>query len=95
MGLSVRRVAEIVGVDISGLLRIERGASQPKRETAAAIYSFYDGAIPLGMIYDPVNPTYADWLTKKKKTELKRRAADLLERYPELGESDRRRSTAG
>lgn len=92
MGLSVRRVAEVLELDISGLSRIERGASLPKRETAAAIFDFYGGAIPLGMVYDPTHATYDDWLSKPQKKRLKARGAELVKRWPELAESDRRKT---
>lgn len=91
MGLPVRRVAELLELDISGLLRIERGSSLPKRDTAAAIYEFYRGAIPLGMVYDPLHSSYDAWLTKKKQRELKARGRALVDEFPELAESDRRK----
>lgn len=94
MGLSVRRVAEILELDISGLVRIERGESLPKRDTAGAIFDFYGGAIPLGMVYDPRHPTYDAWLTKKRKHELKGLGRELVSKHPDLAESDRRRSAA-
>lgn len=92
MGLSVRRVAEVLGTDISGYTRIEKGAALPKRDTAREIATFFGNVIPLGMVYDPCNPTYDDWLTRRKRTELKARGAELVREYPELAESDRRKA---
>src|SRR5262245_41033684 len=92
MGLSVRRVAEILELDISGLSRIERGESLPKRDTAGELFAFYLEALPLGLIYDPRHPTYGEWLTAKKKRELRLVAAALVRKHPELAESDRRKA---
>lgn len=52
-GLSLDQVAEIVGTDPTNLSRVEKGAQVPKRELARALFEFYDGAVPLGTIYDP------------------------------------------
>lgn len=92
MGLSVRRVAEHLGIDISGLSRIERGKSMPKRNTASSIYAFYDGAVPLGMVYDPTHPVFDTWLTKEKTRELEKAGKHLRTRHPQLAETDRRRT---
>lgn len=52
-GLSLDQVAGIVGTDPTNLSRVEKGAQVPKRELARALFEFYDGAVPLGVIYDP------------------------------------------
>lgn len=52
-GLSLDQVAGCVGTDPTNLSRVERGAQVPKRELARALFEFYDGAVPLGTIYDP------------------------------------------
>ena len=91
MSLSVRRVAEHLGLDISGLMRIERGTSLPKRSAASVIWAFYGGAVPLGLIYDSKHKSFRDWLTAEKKIALKAHARTLVTEYPELAESDRRK----
>lgn len=90
-GIPVRRMAEFLELDISGLVRIERGQSTPKPTTAAAVWSFYGGAVPLGMIYDTGHPSYADWLTKAKEKELAALGRRLVQKHPELAEHDRRK----
>lgn len=52
-GLSLDHVAEAVGTGKGNLRRVENGDQVPKRELARALFSFYNGAIPLGRIYDP------------------------------------------
>lgn len=52
-GLSLAQVAETVSTDVANLYRIEKGEQVPKRALARALFDFYDGAIPLGAIYDP------------------------------------------
>lgn len=52
-GLSLDQVAGIVGTDPTNLSRVEKGAQVPKRELARALFEFYNGAVPLGTIYDP------------------------------------------
>ena len=52
-GLSLDQVAAIVATDPTNLSRVERGAQVPKRELARALFEFYEGAVPLGAIYDP------------------------------------------
>jgi transcriptional regulator with XRE-family HTH domain len=95
MGLSVRRVAETVGLDISGLIRIERGLSLPKRDTASRLYAFYQGTIPLGVIYDPTHASSADWLKANGvNAELKGTAEKLLRKHSGLANGDRRRARA-
>lgn len=90
MGLSIRRVAETLDLDVSGYSRIEQGRQQPKQATAREIFKFF-AVVPLGMVYDPTHPTYDDWLTERRRRELRARAAQLVDQYPELGEADRRK----
>lgn len=90
MGLSIRRVAETLELDVSGYSRIEQGRQQPKQATAREIFKFF-GVVPLGMVYDPTHPSYDDWLNRKNKAALVERAAELVDKYPELAESDRRK----
>lgn len=52
-GLSLAQVAEVVGTDQANLSRIEKGQQVPKQELARKIHKFYDGAVPLGAVYDP------------------------------------------
>lgn len=52
-GLSLDTVAKEVGTDPTNLSRVEKGQQCPKRELARALFGFYDGAVPLGAIYDP------------------------------------------
>lgn len=56
-------VANAVGCSVSTLSRIESGAVQPARETARAIFWFFDGKVPLEHIYDP---EYAPILDRAK-----------------------------
>lgn len=55
-GLSLADVGKAVGIDAGNVLRIERGAQLPTRETARKLYAFYGGAVPLGAVYDPAHP---------------------------------------
>jgi transcriptional regulator with XRE-family HTH domain len=91
MNLSVRRVAETLELDVSGYSRIEQGRQQPKQETAREIFKFFGGVVPLGMVYDPTHPTYDDWLTRKQRSALAARGLELVAKYPELGDGDRRK----
>lgn len=52
-GLSLEAVAKTVGTDQANLSRIEKGQQTPKRELARQLYRFYEGAVPLGHVYDP------------------------------------------
>lgn len=90
MGLSVRRVAETLELDVSGYSRIEQGRQQPKQSTAREIFKFF-GVVPLGMVYDPTHPTYDDWLDRRTKQDLAARGRELIRKHPELAESDRRK----
>jgi transcriptional regulator with XRE-family HTH domain len=85
MGFTSRRVAEALGVDISGFHRIETGENTPTRDTARKIWALYAGAVPLGVIYDPRHYESQEW-SKQKATrdELKRTAKVLLRERPEL-----------
>lgn len=53
-GLSVREVAEAVGVDPSNLSRIELGGQTPTRDVARTLHRFYRGRVPLADVYDPL-----------------------------------------
>lgn len=91
MGLSVRRVAEVLELDVSGYSRIEQGRQQPKQATAREIFKFF-GVVPLGMVYDPTHAAYDDWLSNRRnRAALLERAAELVRKHPELAESDRRK----
>lgn len=52
-GLSLEEVAEAVGTGKGNLRRVENGEQVPKRDLARALFSYYEGAIPIGHIYDP------------------------------------------
>lgn len=52
-GLTGNQVAAIAGCDRATLYRIEDGDSQPRRETARALFALYKGAVDLATIYDP------------------------------------------
>lgn len=52
-GLSLASLASVVGADQATLSRVERGRQIPNRDLARALFRFYDGAVPLGAIYDP------------------------------------------
>jgi transcriptional regulator with XRE-family HTH domain len=52
-GLSLKDLADVVGTDRTNLSRVERGLQIPSRQLARSLFRFYDGAVPLGEIYDP------------------------------------------
>lgn len=52
-GLSLKDLADVVGTDRTNLSRVERGVQIPNRPLARALFKFYDGAVPLGAVYDP------------------------------------------
>ncbi len=52
-GLTGNQVAAFAGCDRATLYRIEDGDSQPRRETARALFCLYKGDVPLAVIYDP------------------------------------------
>ena len=52
-GLSLEKVAAVVGTDQANLSRVEKGQQVPKRDLARALFRYYDGAVPLSAIYDP------------------------------------------
>lgn len=68
--LSAYAVAIAIGIDTIGLLRIERGQYIPRRERANALWGFYGGILPLGMIYEPTHHSFVGWLTDAKKKAL-------------------------
>jgi len=51
--LTLKQVSATIETDPANLARIEIGKQTPKRKVARALYSFYDGQVPLGGIYDP------------------------------------------
>jgi transcriptional regulator with XRE-family HTH domain len=78
MGFTCRRVAEAIGMDVSGLLRIETAENAAKQETARKIHAFYLGAIPLGVIYDPAHKSSFEWLRQEGTRELLATTASKL-----------------
>ena len=79
-------------MDISGLLRIESGENTPTRETARRIFKFYRGAVPLGVIFDPMHSSSFAWLKENAYgAEIATAAALLLRDRPELGQRIRKR----
>lgn len=84
MGFTSRSVARVIGLDPSGFLRIERGTYTPRKDIADRIYQFYDGIVPLGMIFDARHEIYRDWLTPTKRTRLRRLAARRAKENEEL-----------
>jgi transcriptional regulator with XRE-family HTH domain len=52
-GLSLEKVAAVVGTDQANLSRVEKGQQIPKRELARSLYRYYQGQVPLSAIYDP------------------------------------------
>lgn len=84
LGFSRRAVADALGLDPTGLKKVEWGVCRPKLETAEKIFDFYDGIVPLGMIFHTSHWTYNDWLTSHKQRLLRARARDLEVQYPAL-----------
>lgn len=72
LGFSARSVANTIGLDPSGFIRIEQGKFTPRQDTARAIYLFYGEFLPLGMIYDPTHPKYKDAITSTVKRRLRK-----------------------
>ena len=56
-GMTAQAVATATDCDRATLYRIEAGESQPRRETARALFELYNRQVPLASIYDP---EYAD-----------------------------------
>jgi len=69
--LSARTVGQYAGVDPTGLARFESARYRPSRETASRLYAFYEGIVPLGMIYDPEHEIYAGYWTESRKRKLR------------------------
>jgi transcriptional regulator with XRE-family HTH domain len=91
MGFTSRRVAEVIGIDISGFHRIEIGENTPTRDTARRLWKFYREAVPLGVIYDPRHKESQAWASfELYNTEIATTAAKLLRDYPELGDRIKR-----
>lgn len=91
-GFSSRRVAEFLGLDISGFMRVERGEVTPMQSTARKIHEFWRGAVPLGMVYDPKHPDWSKWLNNaEKKDHVQRVARALAKLNPELEQRIKRR----
>ncbi len=85
MGFSSRRVAEAMKIDVSGLHRIENGDVQPNRDSARHIYAFYEGVIPIGVIYDPRHTTSQSWLSEEGvDLELEQLAKRLKRQHEQL-----------
>ena len=53
-GLSLRDVADYVGIDHSMLSRLETGDRLPSRAIARKLYWFYGRKVTLADIYDPM-----------------------------------------
>jgi DNA-binding XRE family transcriptional regulator len=53
LGLPLAKVAREVGVNRSTLYRIEAAEVAPSRQTARALFDFYQRAVPIAHIYDP------------------------------------------
>lgn len=51
-GLSLSAVAQAVEANEGTISRIERGLQTPQRELARKLFVFYNGVVPLGLIYD-------------------------------------------
>lgn len=52
-GLSIRELADLVGIGERTMARIERGESIPSHKTARALFDFFDAEVPIVSIYDP------------------------------------------
>ncbi len=52
-GMTAEAAALAAGCDRTTLYRIEDGANLPSRDLARALFELYEGAVPLGAIYDP------------------------------------------
>lgn len=52
-GLTAQAAAAAAGCDRATLYRIEAGENQPGRDLARSLFELYEGAVPLGAIYDP------------------------------------------
>lgn len=52
-GETLAEVAEAVETDVGNLSRIERGEQLPQRDLARRLFEHFEGAVPLGVIYDP------------------------------------------
>lgn len=84
MGFKRWRVADILGMDQTGLKRIETGKVRPTAASAETLYDFYGGILPLGLIFHPTHKSFDGWLTKTRERELRARARLLERLYPEL-----------
>lgn len=72
-------------MDAAGFQRIERGDVLPKRETARIIHKLYNGAVPLGVIYDAAHPSSLEWFkTSAHHATTITRANLLAHKRPEL-----------
>lgn len=91
-GFTSRRVAEFLRMDVSGLVRIERGEVTPMRSTARKLHAFYRGAVPLGMIYDPKHPDYERWLNGETQDHVERVGRALAKLNPGLEQRIKRRA---
>lgn len=64
LDVSARSVAHAIRLDPSGYHRIETGQNIPSRETARKIWTYYEGRVPLGVIYDPRHETSFEWVRR-------------------------------
>lgn len=51
--LTLTKLAELVGTDAANISRIERGVQTPSKELARKLFDAFEGAVELGVIYDP------------------------------------------
>ena len=52
-GMTAEKAATAAGCDRTTLYRIEDGQNLPSLDLARALFELYEGAVPLGAIYDP------------------------------------------
>ncbi|SFI30978.1 helix-turn-helix transcriptional regulator [Nitrosomonas sp. Nm34] len=52
-GLTLHQASEAIGIDYSGLLRIERGERWPRKETAKKIVEYFNNEISEEEIFWP------------------------------------------
>lgn len=78
------RVAKFIDMDQTGLKKVEVGRSRPTEQTASALFDFYGGLVPLGLIYDTHHYSFEGWLTAHQVAKLRRRAKEISREYPDL-----------
>lgn len=84
LNFTSRSTALAMGLDPSGFRRIELADNQATIETARAIQNVYTQLVPLGLIFDPTNPQYRNWLTDARKARLRRLSKELKAQHPKL-----------